>query len=47
MVPCLYRVDILERLVIVDNIERIGIDKHFEKEIKEAPYYVDMYRWKF
>jgi len=39
-VPCLYPVDLLERLLIVDNIERLGIDRHFEKEIKEALDYV-------
>jgi len=39
-VPCLYPVDLLERLLIVDNVERLGIDRHFEKEIKEALDYV-------
>eukprot|EP00253_Pinus_taeda_P007466 PITA_07466 len=39
-VPCLYPVDLLERLLIVDNIVRLGIDRHFEKEIKEALDYV-------
>eukprot|EP00253_Pinus_taeda_P021517 PITA_21517 len=39
-VPCMYPVDLLERLLIVDNIERLGIDRLFEKEIKEALDYV-------
>eukprot|EP00253_Pinus_taeda_P006279 PITA_06279 len=39
-VPCLYPVDLLERLLIVDNIVRLGIDRHFEKEIKESLDYV-------
>uniref|UniRef100_A0A0G7ZNV0 Putative terpene synthase, PgTPS10 n=1 Tax=Picea glauca TaxID=3330 RepID=A0A0G7ZNV0_PICGL len=39
-VPCLYHVDLLEHLLIVDNIERLGVDRHFEKEIKEALDYV-------
>nr|Q4QSN4.1 RecName: Full=(E)-gamma-bisabolene synthase; Short=PmeTPS3 [Pseudotsuga menziesii]AAX07266.1 (E)-gamma-bisabolene synthase [Pseudotsuga menziesii] len=42
-VPCLYHVDLLERLLIVDNIERLGIDRHFEKEINEALDYVYRY----
>jgi len=39
-VPSLYHVDLLEHLLIVDNIERLGVDRHFEKEIKEALDYV-------
>nr|ADX42737.1 (E)-beta-farnesene synthase 1 [Pseudotsuga menziesii] len=39
-VPCLYPVDLLERLLIVDNLVQLGIDRHFEKEIKEALDYV-------
>lgn len=27
--------DLLEGLLMVDNIVRLGIDRHFEKEIKE------------
>jgi hypothetical protein len=46
-VPCLYPVDLLERLLIVDNIVRLGIDRHFEKEIKEALDYVYRYKWRF
>lgn len=34
-VPCMYPVDIIERLLVVDNIERLGIDRHFQKEINE------------
>nr|ADH29869.1 e-beta farnesene synthase [Pinus sylvestris] len=34
-VPFLYPVDLLEGLLMVDNIVRLGIDRHFEKEIKE------------
>lgn len=33
--PCMYPVDIFERLLVVDNIERLGIDRHFQKEINE------------
>nr|QHZ00922.1 terpene synthase 15 [Taiwania cryptomerioides]WBO26430.1 linalool synthase [Taiwania cryptomerioides] len=32
-----------ERLSIVDNVERLGIDRHFQKEIKEALDYVYRY----
>eukprot|EP00253_Pinus_taeda_P005101 PITA_05101 len=39
-VPCMYPVDLLERLLIVDNMERLGVYRHFEKEIKEALDYV-------
>ena len=39
-VPYLYPVDLLERLLIVDNLVQLGIDRHFEKEINEALDYV-------
>eukprot|EP01018_Ginkgo_biloba_P014922 Gb_20080 [translate_table: standard] len=39
-VPCLYPLDLLERLSAVDIVQRLGIDRHFEKKIKEALDYV-------
>lgn len=33
--------DLIKRLQIVDTIESLGIDRHFQPEIKEAMYYVD------
>jgi hypothetical protein len=36
-------VDLLEHLLIVDNIERLGVGRHFEKEIKEDLDYVYMH----
>nr|QWV53993.1 kaurene synthase-like 2 [Chamaecyparis formosensis] len=39
-VPCLYPIDLLERLSLVDNIERLGIGRHFQEEIKVALDYV-------
>ncbi|GLJ56955.1 hypothetical protein SUGI_1276230 [Cryptomeria japonica] len=39
-VPCLYPIDLLERLSLVDNIERLGIGRHFEEEIKVALDYI-------
>eukprot|EP01018_Ginkgo_biloba_P004093 Gb_39995 [translate_table: standard] len=42
-VPCLYPVDLLERLLAVDTVERLGIDRHFELEIKQALDYVHRY----
>eukprot|EP01018_Ginkgo_biloba_P010656 Gb_07328 [translate_table: standard] len=42
-VPCLYPLDLLERLSTVDIVQRLGIDRHFEKEIKEALDYVYRY----
>eukprot|EP01018_Ginkgo_biloba_P010669 Gb_38829 [translate_table: standard] len=44
-VPCLYPLDLLERLSVVDTLQRLGIDRHFKKEIKEALDYVYSY-WK-
>nr|BAF43701.1 putative sesquiterpene synthase [Cycas taitungensis] len=38
--PCLYPVDLLERLLAVDTVERLGIDRHFERQIKESLDYV-------
>ncbi|KAH9297638.1 hypothetical protein KI387_029320, partial [Taxus chinensis] len=37
--------NICERLVMVDSIERLGIDRHFQKEITEQLDYVFRY-WK-
>ncbi|XP_059075248.1 taxadiene synthase-like [Cryptomeria japonica] len=39
-VPCLYPIDLLERLSLVDNIERLGIGRHFKEEIKLSLDYV-------
>ncbi|KAH9319929.1 hypothetical protein KI387_021698, partial [Taxus chinensis] len=35
-VPCMYPLDILERLWTVDVVQRLGIDRHFKEEIKVA-----------
>jgi len=32
--------DLIQRLLIVDNVERLGIDRHFKNEIKAALDYV-------
>jgi hypothetical protein len=32
--------DLLQRLWMVDNVERLGISRHFENEIKAAIDYV-------
>jgi len=32
--------DLLQRLLMVDNVERLGIDIHFKNEIKTALDYV-------
>ncbi|KAH9297120.1 hypothetical protein KI387_028802 [Taxus chinensis] len=42
-VPCLYSIDLLERLSLVDNIEHLGIGRHFKQEIKVALDYVYRY----
>eukprot|EP01018_Ginkgo_biloba_P010781 Gb_38468 [translate_table: standard] len=42
-VPCLYPLDLFERLSAVDIVQRLGIDRHFKKEIKEALDYVYRY----
>nr|AAS18603.1 taxadiene synthase [Taxus x media] len=39
-VPCMYSIDLLERLSLVDNIEHLGIGRHFKQEIKVALDYV-------
>nr|M4HYC8.1 RecName: Full=Monofunctional pimaradiene synthase; Short=PcmPIM1 [Pinus contorta]AFU73868.1 monofunctional pimaradiene synthase [Pinus contorta] len=39
-VPCQYPLDLFERLWAVDIVERLGIDRHFKKEIKDALDYV-------
>ncbi|KAH9306411.1 hypothetical protein KI387_010815 [Taxus chinensis] len=39
-VPCMYPVDICERLRAVDSVERLGIHRHFQNEIKQALDYV-------
>jgi len=39
-VPCQYPLDLFERLWAVDTVERLGIDRHFKKEIKDALDYV-------
>nr|AOG18228.1 copalyl pyrophosphate synthase-like protein [Taiwania cryptomerioides] len=42
-VPCHYPLDLFERLWVVDTVERLGIDRYFQKEIKETLDYVYMY----
>eukprot|EP01018_Ginkgo_biloba_P029276 Gb_13700 [translate_table: standard] len=42
-VPCVYPIDLLQCLLIVDNVERLGIDQHFQKEIKMVLDYVYRY----
>ena len=39
-VPCHYPLDLFERLWAVDTVERLGIDRHFKEEIKDALDYV-------
>eukprot|EP01018_Ginkgo_biloba_P030117 Gb_06621 [translate_table: standard] len=39
-VPCIYPIDIFERLWAVDTIERLGIDHHFQQEIEAILDYV-------
>ena len=38
--PGMYPVDIAERLRAVDNVERLGLERHFPTEIKQAMDYV-------
>ncbi|XP_057873494.2 bifunctional levopimaradiene synthase, chloroplastic isoform X2 [Cryptomeria japonica] len=42
-VPCMYPVDIAERLRAVDSVECLGLERHFQKEIKQALDYVFQY----
>nr|QWV53994.1 kaurene synthase-like 3 [Chamaecyparis formosensis] len=42
-VPGIYPVDIAERLRGVDNVERLGLERHFQTEIKQAMDYVFQY----
>ncbi|KAI5070149.1 hypothetical protein GOP47_0014492 [Adiantum capillus-veneris] len=42
-VPSVYPVDIFERLWMVDRLERLGISRYFDKEIKEVLDYVFRY----
>nr|WJJ50357.1 diterpene synthase 3 [Cephalotaxus harringtonia] len=42
-VPCMYPVDIAERLRAVDSVERLGLERHFQTEIKQALDYVFKY----
>eukprot|EP01018_Ginkgo_biloba_P029167 Gb_39147 [translate_table: standard] len=42
-VPCVYPIDLLQCLLMVDNVERLGIDRHFQKEIKVVLDYVYRY----
>eukprot|EP01018_Ginkgo_biloba_P010771 Gb_25663 [translate_table: standard] len=42
-VPCLYPLDLVERLSAVDIVQRLGIDRHFTKEFKETLDYVYRY----
>ncbi|GLJ31261.1 hypothetical protein SUGI_0626970 [Cryptomeria japonica] len=41
--PCMYPVDIEERLRAVDSVECLGLECHFETEIKQAMDYVFQY----
>nr|AOG18229.1 copalyl pyrophosphate synthase-like protein [Taiwania cryptomerioides] len=41
--PCNYPFDLFQRIWAVDTVERLGIDRHFKKEIKETLDYVYMY----
>ncbi|GLJ48435.1 hypothetical protein SUGI_1022380 [Cryptomeria japonica] len=41
--PCNYPFDLFQRLWAVDTLERLGIDRHFKKEIKETLDYVYTY----
>ncbi|KAH9321008.1 hypothetical protein KI387_015647, partial [Taxus chinensis] len=38
--PCFYLVDLRERLFIIDNLQNLGIDRYFKKEINHALNYV-------
>eukprot|EP01018_Ginkgo_biloba_P004092 Gb_24809 [translate_table: standard] len=38
-----YLIDLIERLLVVDTVERLGIDRHFQLEIKQALDYVYRY----
>nr|AOG18236.1 diterpene synthase [Taiwania cryptomerioides] len=42
-VPVMYPVDIEERLRAVDTVERLGLERHFQTEIKQAMDYVFQY----
>ncbi|GLJ36133.1 hypothetical protein SUGI_0724860 [Cryptomeria japonica] len=42
-VPSMYPVDIAERLRAVDSVERLGLERHFQTEIKQALDYVFQY----
>eukprot|EP01018_Ginkgo_biloba_P029635 Gb_38697 [translate_table: standard] len=42
-VPCVYPIDLLQCLLMVDNVERLGIDQHFQKQIKMFLDYVYRY----
>lgn len=48
-VPNVYPVDLFERLWMVDRLERLGVDRHFEREIKECLDYVykSVWPWAF
>nr|AFE61356.1 copalyl diphosphate synthase [Taiwania cryptomerioides] len=41
--PCHYPLDLFERIWVVDTVQRLGIDRHFKDEIKEALDYVYSY----
>lgn len=43
--PNVYPVDLFEHLWIVDRLERLGISRHFEREIRDCLQYVYKY-WK-
>lgn len=38
--PCVYPIDIFDRIWMVDTIHRLGIDRHFSEEISDVLDYV-------
>lgn len=42
-VPTVHPLDILGRLCMVDNVERLGIERHFRQEIKSVLDYTYRY----
>lgn len=43
LVPNVYPVDLFEHIWIVDRLQRLGISRYFETEIKECVDYVYRY----
>lgn len=42
-VPNVYPVDLFEHVWVVDRLQRLGISRYFEPQIKECINYVDRY----